>query len=181
MKRILLLFFFLVTISVTSTYAQKAKAEVSREGGGSYRVSEQHGVGVLAELVLSPVSQASLVVGYHFNPHFFWGGGVGLFIPWFGGKPYIDSTIPVFADMRVSFGDWRWSPYLGAKVGFFPGQKATKRSFEWKEDMYLSPSIGVRLRNRDRSKRSSFWLALATQLTYVEWPYIPFLQLGYSF
>ena len=51
MKRIILLFFFLVTISGTFTYAQKA--EVSGEGGGSYRVSEQHGVGVLAELVLS--------------------------------------------------------------------------------------------------------------------------------
>lgn len=179
MKRIILLFFFLVTISGTFTYAQKA--EVSGEGRESYRVSEQRGVGVLAELALSPMSQASLVVGYHFNPHIFFGAGAGLFIPWFGGKPYIDSTIPVFADMRVSIGDWRWSPYLGAKVGFFPGKKAANRSFEWKDDMYLSPSIGVRLRNRDRSKRSSYWLALTTQLTYVEWPYIPFLQLGYSF
>ena len=180
MNRLLsIILFCLLAFANYAAFAQDAGGlEAERQ---TYRVPEQRGVGVMLELALPQIIQPDLIIGYHFNSTVFVGAGVGLYIPGIGGSLSVDSSVPVFADVRVSFGDWRWSPYISADLGFFPGQKPNNRAFTLKEDLYSSVSVGVRLRNRDRSRRNSFWFGVKMEFTHVEWPFMPFLKLGYSF
>ena len=180
MNRFLSIFFVcILALANCAAFAQDESVfETERQ---TYRVPEQRGVGVMLELALPQIIQPDLIIGYHFNSTVFVGAGVGLYIPGIGGSLSVDSSVPVFADVRVSFGDWRWSPYISADLGFFPGQKPNNRAFTLKEDLYSSVSVGVRLRNRDRSRRNSFWFGVKMEFTHVEWPFMPFLKLGYSF
>lgn len=142
----------------------------------SYRNPGQAGFGAVLDIVASPLLQPNLILGYHFGPHVFLGAGAGVMTYVRG---FSVEYIPVFVQTRVSLGDWRWSPFFSIDFGFYPGQ-IQKRPITWKE-LYFSPTLGVRLRNRDRSKRSSFWFGITLQGNQTDWPFCPFPRIAYSF
>lgn len=95
-------------------------------------------------------SRFSIICGYQINPYFSVGAGIGIrqykAESWLTGK-YRAALIPVFADFRVNFMDFRFSPYLSLGAGY---------SFDATRDFdgvgfLINPSIGVSVKISEKS------------------------------
>lgn len=76
--------------------------------------------------------------GYQFNPYFFLGGGLGIQHMEYeesGLKlSFTESTVPVFADVKVHLLKTRIAPFVEGRVGY---------SIKGFKGFYLNPSAGI--------------------------------------
>ncbi len=117
---------------------------------------------------LAPVMGVDFVAGYHYNPHFFLGLGVGQrFL-----KGYI---VPVYADLRMTLVDKRVSPYVGVDLGGAYYQTVDHIN------PFLGLNAGVRIRNKEKDRsRGDWWIAAVYEFSDV-YGRNAGLRVGYSF
>ena len=133
------------------------------------------GPGVIIEgaYYLPDIIEARGALGYHFNPHLFFGAGVapGIWLDQSSRDQSISRlSLPVYADFRWSMCNRFVSPYLGLSAGL-----------ELADDPfspYLGADFGARIR-MDRTSTNSFWSGISGEVAGGY--YRVGIKMGYSF
>lgn len=140
---------------------------ISSEGQNGYVTNVELGWG------LSSCISLDVVRGYNFNEHLFVGGGVGCSTYLFAGsdEDFLDySEVPVFADLRLTGGSKRVTPYMGARLG------CTLTGFE----LYSSFEFGTNIRSASGSQCEAWWMGIKTEFVVDDVQFIG-LSVGKSF
>ena len=128
---------------------------ISSEGQNGYVTNVEAGVGLANTLSFHAAR------GYNFNEHLFVGGGVGcsgyLFTD--PDEAYLDYVaVPVYADLRLTAGSNRVTPYMGGRLG------CDLIGF----DLYSSIEFGANIRSAAGSQAESWWLGIKAECLGVE-------------
>lgn len=118
------------------------------------------------------------VAGYHFNEHVFVGGGIApcYFPEGIGPEDYIPIDIPVFADLRYSFGSRRLSPYIGGSLGI----ELLGENWPPETSLYWSAEAGLRMR-LSKDNGHALWLSVLGESAMGTGVVRAGLKMGYSF
>ena len=128
---------------------------ISCEGQNGYVTNVEAGWGISNSLSLD------VVRGYNFNEHLFVGGGVGcstFFYPMPGESPFYDAAVPVYANLRLTGGSKRVTPYMSARLG------TTLNGF----DLYSGIEFGTNIRSAAGSQGESWWLGIKSDCVGLE-------------
>ena len=128
---------------------------ITSEGQNGYVTNVEAGYGLSNSLSLD------VVRGYNFNEHLFVGGGVGCSGYLFAepDEAYLDYVaVPVYADMRLTAGSKRVTPYMGGRLG------CDIIGF----DLYSSIEFGTNIRSAAGSQADSWWLGVKAECLGLE-------------
>ena len=128
---------------------------ISSEGQRGYVTNVEAGWGISNSLSLD------VVRGYNFNEHLFVGGGVGcstFFYPMPGESPFYDAAVPVYANVRLTGGSKRVTPYMGGRLG------CTLNGF----DLYSSIEFGTNIRSAAGKQGESWWIGIKSDCIGLE-------------
>ena len=128
---------------------------ISSEGQNGYVTNVEAGLGLANTLSFHAAR------GYNFNEHLFVGGGVGcsgyLFTE--PDEAYLDYVaVPVYANMRLTGGTKRVTPYVGGRLG------CDIIGF----DLYSSIEFGSNIRSAAGSQADSWWLGVKAECLGLE-------------
>ncbi len=128
---------------------------ISSEGQNGYVTNVEAGFGLANTLSFHAAR------GYNFNEHLFLGGGVGcsgyLFTE--PDEAYLDYVaVPVYANMRLTGGTKRVTPYVGGRLG------CDIIGF----DLYSSIEFGSNIRSAAGSQADSWWLGVKAECLGLE-------------
>ena len=128
---------------------------ISSEGQNGYVTNVEAGLGLANTLSFHAAR------GYNFNEHLFLGGGVGcsgyLFTE--PDEAYLDYVaVPVYANMRLTGGTKRVTPYVGGRLG------CDIIGF----DLYSSIEFGSNIRSAAGSQADSWWLGVKAECLGLE-------------
>lgn len=128
---------------------------ISSEGQNGYVTNVEAGFGLANTLSFHAAR------GYNFNEHLFLGGGVGcsgyLFTE--PDEAYLDYVaVPVYADLRLTAGSKRVTPYVGGRLG------CDIIGF----DLYSSIEFGTNIRSASGSQADSWWLGVKAECLGLE-------------
>ena len=128
---------------------------ISSEGQNGYVTNVEAGFGLANTLSFHAAR------GYNFNEHLFLGGGVGcsgyLFTE--PDEAYLDHVaVPVYANMRLTGGSKRVTPYVGGRLG------CDIIGF----DLYSSIEFGSNIRSAAGSQADSWWLGVKAECLGLE-------------
>ena len=128
---------------------------ISSEGQNGYVTNVEAGLGLANTLSFHAAR------GYNFNEHLFLGGGVGcsgyLFTE--PDEAYLDHVaVPVYANMRLTGGTKRVTPYVGGRLG------CDVIGF----DLYSSIEFGTNIRSAAGSQADSWWLGVKAECLGLE-------------
>mgnify|MGYP003294814052 FL=1 len=128
---------------------------ISSEGQNGYVTNVEAGLGLANTLSFHAAR------GYNFNEHLFLGGGVGcsgyLFTE--PDEAYLDHVaVPVYANMRLTGGSKRVTPYVGGRLG------CDIIGF----DLYSSIEFGSNIRSAAGSQADSWWLGVKAECLGLE-------------
>lgn len=128
---------------------------ISSEGQNGYVTNVEAGFGLANTLSFHAAR------GYNFNEHLFLGGGVGcsgyLFTE--PDEVYLDHVaVPVYANMRLTGGTKRVTPYVGGRLG------CDVIGF----DLYSSIEFGTNIRSAAGSQADSWWLGVKAECLGLE-------------
>ena len=140
---------------------------ITSEGQNGYVTNVEAGLGLANTLSFHAAR------GYNFNEHLFVGGGVGCSTYLFAGsdEDFLDySEVPVFADLRLTGGSKRVTPYMGARLG------CTLTGFE----LYSSFEFGTNIRSASGSQCEAWWMGIKTEFVVDDVQFIG-LSVGKSF
>lgn len=123
---------------------------VSNEGQQGYGFIVEAEAGIPNHLGIN------ITGGYNFNKHLFVGGGVGYgsYIP--SNNPSHNNTdiiAPIYANLRLTYGSKRVSPYTSARVGYDFNQ------FK----LYSAIEFGTNIRSASNARNGSWWLGTKTE------------------
>ncbi len=128
---------------------------ISSEGQNGYVTNVDVGYGMANTLSISATR------GYNFNEHFFLGGGVGYSAYMFTGEGerfYDYMAVPVYADLRLTSGSKRVTPYMGARLGCdLDGI-----------DLYSSIEFGTNIRSASGSQGEAWWMGIKAECLGLE-------------
>lgn len=140
---------------------------VSSEGqeGGAFAVE--------AGLGLANCLSLHVTGGYNFNKHLFLGGGLGCstyLMP--DEDEHINDylKVPAYANLRLTAGSKRVTPYMGARLG------CTLNGF----DLYSGIEFGTNIRSASGSQSDSWWMGVKTECVGLELEFLG-LNVGKSF
>ena len=128
---------------------------ISCEGQNGYVTHVEAGFGLANTLSLNAVR------GYNFNEHLFVGGGVGCSAYLFTERDEKFSdflAVPVYADLRLTAGSKRVTPYMGARLGCDINGL----------DLYSSIEFGTNIRSISGSQAESWWLGVKAECLGME-------------
>ena len=128
---------------------------ISCEGQNGYVTHVEAGFGLANTLSLNAVR------GYNFNEHLFVGGGVGCSAYLFTERDEKFSdflAVPVYADLRLTAGSKRVTPYMGTRLGCDLNGI----------DLYSSIEFGTNIRSAAGSQAESWWLGIKAECLGVE-------------
>lgn len=111
--------------------------------------------------------------GYNFNEHLFLGGGLGCstFLMHEEDEHVNDYLkLPVYANVRLTAGSKRVTPYMGARLG------CTLNGF----DLYSGIEFGTNIRSASGSQSDSWWMGVKTECVGLELQFMG-LNVGKSF
>ena len=141
------------------------KAKMSKHGSSLMTITSegQNGYATNIELGYGMANSLSLDVvrGYNFNEHLFVGGGVGCSGHLFTepDEAYLDYVaVPVYADLRLTAGSKRVTPYMGARLG------CDINGF----DLYSGIEFGTNIRSAAGSQAESWWLGIKADCVGLE-------------
>ena len=128
---------------------------ISSEGQNGYATHVEAGLGLANTMSFHAVG------GYNFNEHLFVGGGVGcsgyLFTE--PDEPYLDYVaVPVYADLRLTAGEKRVTPYMGARLGCDLNGI----------DLYSGIEFGTNIRSASGSQAESWWMGIKAECLGLE-------------
>lgn len=128
---------------------------ISSEGQRGYVTNVEAGFGLANTVSLD------VVRGYNFNEHLFVGGGVGCSGYLFTevDEEYLDYVaVPVYADLRLTAGSKRVTPYIGGRLG------CDMIGF----DLYSSIEFGTNIRSAAGLQSESWWLGVKAECLGLE-------------
>ena len=128
---------------------------ISSEGQRGYATNIEAGWGISNSLSLDVVG------GYNFNEHLFVGAGVGcstFFYPMDEESPFYDVTVPAYANIRLTGGSKRVTPYMGGRLG------CTLNGF----DLYSSIEFGTNIRSASGAQGESWWIGVRSDCVGIE-------------
>lgn len=128
---------------------------ISSEGQNGYVTHVEAGFGLANTVSLHAVR------GYNFNEHLFVGGGVGCSGYLFSepDEAYLDYVaVPVYADLRLTAGSKRVTPYMGGRLG------CDLNGF----NLYSSIEFGTNIRSASGSQADSWWLGVKAECLGLE-------------
>lgn len=128
---------------------------ISCEGQNGYVTNVEAGFGLASTLSVSATG------GYNFNEHVFVGGGVGCSGYLFSepDEAYLDYVaVPVYADLRLTAGSKRVTPYMGGRLGCDLNGM----------NLYSSIEFGTNIRSASGSQADSWWLGFKAECLGVE-------------
>ena len=128
---------------------------ITSEGQNGYVTTVEAGLGLANTLSFHAAR------GYNFNEHLFVGGGVGCSGYLFAepDEAYLDYVaVPVYADMRLTAGSKRVTPYMGGRLG------CDIIGF----DLYSSIEFGTNIRSAAGSQADSWWLGVKAECLGLE-------------
>ena len=120
---------------------------ISSEGQNGYVTNVEAGYGIANSLSLD------VVRGYNFNEHLFVGGGVGCSTFFYISpeeSPFYQAAVPAYANIRLTGGSKRVTPYMGGRLG------CTLNGF----DLYSSIEFGTNIRSKSGLQAESWWLGI---------------------
>ena len=128
---------------------------ISSEGQNGYVTHVEAGFGLANTLSFHAAR------GYNFNEHLFVGGGVGcsgyLFTE--PDEAYLDYVaVPVYADLRLTAGEKRVTPYMGARLGCDLNGI----------DLYSGIEFGTNIRSASGSQAESWWMGIKAECLGLE-------------
>ena len=128
---------------------------ISSEGQNGYVTNVEAGLGLANTLSFHAAR------GYNFNEHLFLGGGVGCSGYLFTevDEEYLDYVaVPVYADLRLTAGSKRVTPYIGGRLGCdIIGL-----------DLYSSIEFGTNIRSAAGLQSESWWLGVKAECLGLE-------------
>ena len=128
---------------------------ITSEGQNGYVTNVEAGLGLANTLSFHAAR------GYNFNEHLFVGGGVGCSGYLFAepDEAYLDYVaVPVYANMRLTGGTKRVTPYVGGRLG------CDVIGF----DLYSSIEFGANIRSAAGSQADSWWLGVKAECLRLE-------------
>ena len=128
---------------------------ISSEGQNGYVTNVEAGWGISNSLCLD------VVRGYNLNEHVFVGGGGGcstFFYPLPGESPFYDVAVPAYANIRLTAGSKRVTPYMGGRLG------CTLNGF----DLYSSIEFGTNIRSASGAQGESWWIGFKSDCVGLE-------------
>ena len=128
---------------------------ITSEGQNGYVTNVEAGLGLANTLSFHAAR------GYNFNEHLFLGGGVGCSGYLFAepDEAYLDYVaVPVYANMRLTGGTKRVTPYVGGRLG------CDVIGF----DLYSSIEFGTNIRSAAGSQADSWWLGVKAECLGLE-------------
>ena len=128
---------------------------ITSEGQNGYVTNVEAGLGLANTLSFHAAR------GYNFNEHLFLGGGVGCSGYLFAepDEAYLDYVaVPVYANMRLTGGTKRVTPYVGGRLG------CDVIGF----DLYSSIEFGTNIRSAAGSQADSWWLGVKAECLRLE-------------
>lgn len=128
---------------------------ISSEGQNGYVTHVEAGLG------LANTMNFHAARGYNFNEHLFVGGGVGCSGYLFSepDEAYLDFVaVPVYADLRLTAGSKRVTPYVGGRLG------CDMIGF----DLYSSIEFGTNIRSAAGLQSESWWLGVKAECLGLE-------------
>lgn len=128
---------------------------ITSEGQNGYVTNVEAGYGLSNSLSLD------VVRGYNFNEHLFVGGGVGCSTYFYavpGESPFYDMAVPAYANIRLTSGSKRVTPYMGARLG------CTLNGF----NLYSGIEFGTNIRSKLGSQAESWWLGIKADCVGLE-------------
>ena len=128
---------------------------ITSEGQNGYVTNVEAGLGLANTLSFHAAR------GYNFNEHLFVGGGVGCSGYLFAepDEAYLDYVaVPVYANMRLTGGTKRVTPYVGGRLG------CDVIGF----DLYSSIEFGTNIRSAAGSQADSWWLGVKAECLRLE-------------
>ena len=128
---------------------------ISSEGQNGYVTHVEAGLG------LANTMNFHAARGYNFNEHLFVGGGVGCSGYLFSepDEAYLDFVaVPVYADLRLTAGSKRVTPYIGGRLG------CDMIGF----DLYSSIEFGTNIRSAAGLQSESWWLGVKAECLGLE-------------
>ena len=128
---------------------------ITSEGQNGYVTNVEAGLGLANTLSFHATR------GYNFNEHLFLGGGVGCSGYLFAepDEAYLDYVaVPVYANMRLTGGTKRVTPYVGGRLG------CDVIGF----DLYSSIEFGTNIRSAAGSQADSWWLGVKAECLRLE-------------
>ena len=128
---------------------------ISSEGHDGYVTNVDLGWGLANTLSLD------VVRGYNFNEHLFVGGGVGCsaYLYTEPDESFTDyMAIPAYANLRLTGGSKRVTPYMGARLG------CTLNGL----DLYSGIEFGTNIRSASGSQAEAWWLGIKADCVGLE-------------
>ena len=128
---------------------------ITSEGQNGYVTNVEAGLGLANTLSFHAAR------GYNFNEHLFLGGGVGCSGYLFAepDEAYLDYVaVPVYANMRLTGGTKRVTPYVGGRLG------CDVIGF----NLYSSIEFGTNIRSAAGSQADSWWLGVKAECLRLE-------------
>lgn len=128
---------------------------ISSEGQNGYVTHVEAGLG------LANTMSFHAARGYNFNEHLFVGGGVGCTGYLFSepDEAYLDYVaVPVYADLRLTAGSTRVTPYMGARLG------CDLNGF----NLFSSIEFGTNIRSASGSQAESWWMGIKAECLGLE-------------
>ena len=128
---------------------------ITSEGQNGYVTNVEAGLGLANTLSFHAAR------GYNFNEHLFVGGGVGCSGYLFAepDEAYLDYVaVPVYANMRLTGGTKRVTPYVGGRLG------CDVIGF----NLYSSIEFGTNIRSAAGSQADSWWLGVKAECLRLE-------------
>ena len=128
---------------------------ISSEGQNGYVTHVEAGLGLANTVSLHAVR------GYNFNEHLFVGGGVGCSGYLFSepDEAYLDYVaVPVYADLRLTAGSKRVTPYMGGRLGCDLNGM----------NLFSSIEFGTNIRSASGSQAESWWMGIKAECLGLE-------------
>ena len=128
---------------------------ISSEGQNGYVTHVEAGLGLANTVSLH------VVRGYNFNEHLFVGGGVGCSGYLFSepDEAYLDYVpVPVYADLRLTAGSKRVTPYMGGRLGCDLNGM----------NLFSSIEFGTNIRSASGSQAESWWMGVKAECLGLE-------------
>ena len=128
---------------------------IGSEGQRGYVTNVEAGWGIANSLSLD------VVRGYNFNEHLFVGGGLGCstyFYEMVGESPFYDAAVPVYANVRLTGGNKRVTPYVSGRLGCVLNCI----------DLYSSIEFGTNIRSAAGKQGEAWWIGIKSDCAGLE-------------
>ncbi|MBO7278363.1 MAG: hypothetical protein J6U70_02025 [Bacteroidales bacterium] len=121
-----------------------------RYNGSNYYLGDRSGFTVMVDAIPFIMTSINVTAGYHFNEHFYLGGGIGTYLPLLTAERF---HLAPLVDFRYSLTDERVTPYVGLNAGAL----VITETQELPAETYPTAALLLGARIRSNSPKGGDW------------------------